>query len=140
MKEEIILNCTSNDVYIYDNSGENIIVYFPRFSDYHVQCIETPQKNLGTIKYNGSLISISYPPIYEDIINLPYHINDSKMNIIVSENVAKELRDKGTWRGSVYCIDNDQVVRNEQGQIIGTKSLIEYHNYEHYEKKNLYYR
>lgn len=138
MEEEKILNCTSNDIYIFDPSEKNIIAYFP-CSGYNVQCIQKPQKNLGTIKYNGSFISISYPPIHEEIINLPPHMNDSKMHIIVPENVAEKLREISTWRGSVYCIDGDQVVRNGQGQIIGTKSLIQYHNYEHYEKKIVYY-
>lgn len=124
-----ILNCTPHDVCLYDAEGKNKVHTFAR-SGTVPRLEQEPQKELGKLTLpNGVAITIVSPQKFKDVEGLPAYESPEKCpDIIVSMLVGQRLQETGKWPGAVYGPDMGKTgeVRSPEGQIIGTKVLIQY--------------
>ena len=122
-----MINCTPHDVHVYDEAGKEIQVTYPR-SDYVLRLIQKPQTEVGPLTApNGRIISVYSPQEFGDVEGLPSYESGHCPDILVSLLVGQRLRENGAWPGGVFGPDTGTgAVRDEKGQIIGTKWLIQY--------------
>ena len=121
MNAEKYVNCTPHSITIFTADGKGRLVYIPT-SNFVVRVEQLPQKEIGHV--SDFRIPIVEAPVYGDVTGLP----DEATNIIVSLLVAQQLCENKTWPCAIYVPDTspDGVVRDDNGQIVGTKRLVKY--------------
>lgn len=131
MNASTLLNCTPHAITIYDDKGENVITTFPS-SGYVARLTSKPQEWVGSLQLDdGRVVPIYSPQVFQkEVEGLPPLEENQRLNIIVSLVVGEHLKAIPFWQGAVYGPDmgKDGVVRNEAGQILGTKRLVLYTN------------
>ncbi len=122
-----IINCTPHDVCVYDGKGVKVKATFSR-SAYAPRLSQEPQREVGSLTTaSGEIIPVYSPQKFGEVEGLPPYDEGNCPDIIVSMLVGKKLQEIGTWPGGVYGPDTGQnVVRGADGEIMGTKCLIEY--------------
>lgn len=125
--EGLPINHTPHAIVVY--SGEKIIHTFPPIAPVlRLQEDDAFKWKFTALQTEGSSsIPVTGPPVY---IGVSHAVNG---NILVSQLVGQYLRDHPETKkdyaiGSVYVPDTGPggVVRNDKGEIVGTKRLIKY--------------
>lgn len=130
-----LVNCTPHPIHVYnvsdDGSTKEIIETYPP-SGIVPRLKQTAQEQIDTIpaSLEGRVVPIYSAPQLGAVEGLPEFAEGEHKPIIVSLLVAQQLRDTKSWPCAVYAPDTGPagVVRDDKGQIIGTKWLIEYYN------------
>ncbi len=121
MNAERYVNCTPHSINVFASDGKTNVMTFPQ-SKFIARIEQLPQKEIGRI---FAKVPIVDTPAYGQVIGLP----DVAGDIIVSMDVAHRLCETRQWSaGKVLVPDTspDGVVRDDNGQIVGTKRLVKY--------------
>lgn len=124
----ILLNCTPHEIKVFDLLG-NVLATIPK-SEYVVRLAQELNGRPDKCKFYSSYgsIPVTNPPKYLNVQGLPPKNDDCSYDIIVSSIVANELScgNLPEHINRVYSPDSgpNGVVRDNDGNIIGTKALI----------------
>jgi len=118
-----IVNCTPHDVIVYSNGVE--VMRFPK-SQHCIRLVALPPR---VIRMFGNSLGTGWvvePPIYTHMEGAP---KDTTKAILVSMPVGQEIAaGRINWDAYVFGPDSspDGAVRDDNGNIVGTKGLIQY--------------
>ncbi len=121
-----MINYTHHNVNVYDESGKNIVAIYPP-SGYVLRLGQEPQQQVGSLTTEGGKsIPVYSPQKFGDVEGLPPCKKGNCPDIIVSMLVGQKLQESGSWFGGVYGPDTGKGAVRENGEIKGTKWLIQY--------------
>jgi len=124
-----VLNLTPHDITLLD-ANSNLIVNFPR-SGQSIRLVSAPQDQLLDVQLDGSVPVVNAQKWIG--IDESVEIDDDVTHLLVSMPVGyylgNETLDSGKY-GRYWILGSDAgpqgAVRNEAGQIIGTRRLVFY--------------
>lgn len=124
-----LMNCTSQDIVLYSENSEDIIVEFPKATIYvaHLE-EEHPQKIGHLTTKEGFSIPVYSPQKVKKVQGLPlYEGLERCSDIIVSSLVGEMLQKTQQWPGAVYGPDSAiEAVLLDKRQILKITCLIQY--------------
>jgi len=126
---QTLVNLTPHDIVVYDREGKTVLRRYER-SGHTCSVVEKdPAEETG-----GSVKIIEGMQVLRPRVQtgLSYAPEDCRPDVIVSQITAQYIVSNWTWFrkyfGSVFTPATDMTysVRDDRGQIIGTKALIQY--------------